>query len=48
MFSLYGGGKSCRVPGIGTSRTRTLHTLSAAKPAHDPELDELLDGIARD
>jgi hypothetical protein len=42
MFSLYGGGKSCRVPPIGTSRTRTLRTLTMKQPAHDAELDKLL------
>jgi len=42
MFSMYGGGRSCRVPNIGKTRTRTLHTLSLKQPTHDPELDELL------
>lgn len=42
MFSLYGGGKSCRVPPIGTTRTRTLRTLTMKQPAHDAALDALL------
>lgn len=42
MFSLYGGGKSCRVPPIGTSRTRTLRTLTQKQPVHDATLEALL------
>lgn len=42
MFSLYGGGKSCRVPVVGNSRTRTLRTLTMKQPAHDSELEKLL------
>jgi hypothetical protein len=42
MFSLYGGGKSCRVPPIGTTRTRTLRTLTMKQPAQDATLEALL------
>lgn len=42
MFSLYGGGKSCNVVGIGTTRAKTFRALAAARPEPSPELSELL------
>lgn len=42
MFSLYGGGRSCRVPPIGQTRTKTLRTLAAGRPRGSPEFVELL------
>lgn len=42
MFSLYGGGRSCRVPTVGRTRTKTFRTLAADKPALGPDLEKLL------
>ncbi len=42
MFSLYGGGRSCRVPTVGRTRTKTFRTLAADKPVVGPELEKLL------
>jgi hypothetical protein len=30
MFSMYGSGKSCRVPAVGTSRSATFQRLLSA------------------
>jgi hypothetical protein len=42
MFSLYGGGRSCRVPPIGQTRAKTFRTLAADKPRSLPEFAALL------
>lgn len=42
MFSLYGGGRSCRVPPIGQTRTKTFRTLAADKPNAVPEFSAFL------
>jgi hypothetical protein len=42
MFSMYGGGKSCRVERIGRTRTKTFQTLIAARPTLSAELAGLL------
>jgi hypothetical protein len=43
MFSMYGGGKSCRVPGIGTTRAKTFRQLTTSHPTPARELEKLLD-----
>ncbi len=42
MFSSYGGGRSCRVPPIGQTRTKTFRTLAAGRPRSSPEFAALL------
>lgn len=41
MFSLYGGGRSCRVPPIGQSRTKTFRRLASGKPQISEEIAAL-------
>ncbi len=43
MFSMYGGGKSCNVPPIGRTRSRTFQKLSSSHPALAEELAELVE-----
>jgi hypothetical protein len=43
MFSMYGGGKSCKVERVGRTRSRTFQTLFAAHPSISPELSRLLE-----
>ena len=43
MFSMYGGGKTCRVPPIGRTRGKTFQTLRAARPKLRAEFKQLLD-----
>jgi hypothetical protein len=43
MFSMYGGGKSCKVPPIGRTRSRTFQKLSSSHPALSEELAELVE-----
>ncbi|MEZ4226538.1 MAG: hypothetical protein R3B13_36665 [Polyangiaceae bacterium] len=42
MFSMYGGGKSCNVPPIGRTRSKTFQRLTAARPVLPSELKDLL------
>lgn len=42
MFSMYGGGKSCNVPPIGRTRSKTFQRLSSARPVVDERIRELL------
>lgn len=42
MFSLYGGGRSCRVPPIGQSRAKTFRRLASGQPMISAEIAELL------
>ena len=43
MFSMYGGGKSCNVPPIGRTRSRTFQKLNAMEPKLAEELAELVE-----
>jgi hypothetical protein len=48
MFSLYGGGRSCQVPPIGKTRTKTFRTLAAERPQPNAQIQALLaTGAAR-
>ena len=43
MFSMYGGGKSCNVPPIGRTRSRTFQKLNAMEPKLAEELAALVE-----
>jgi hypothetical protein len=43
MFSMYGSGRTCRVPVVARTRTRTFQTLLAEHPSLEPELSALLE-----
>ncbi len=47
MFSMYGGGKTCDLPPIGRTRSKTFRTLTAAEPEPDPALAALVLGAKK-
>lgn len=47
MFSMYGGGRTCDLPPIGRTRSKTFRTLSVAEPEARPEWSALIERAAR-
>jgi hypothetical protein len=43
MFSMYGGGKTCRVPGVGQTRAKTFRQLTTSHPQPAREIQKLLE-----